>query len=197
MKVLSRRATLGLIAGAATIRAEARRAVASTEPPRFYSHGGQYTMLRPVMPVPSTPIATAGGSLVDFAPLQGGVVLLNFWATWCVPCIDEMPSLARLQAMNAGKRINVLPVAMDRAGKPAVIAFYQRLGLTHLGVYADPEQQIGYFKTDNPGHGPFPLYALPVTYAIDPAGMVRGYVPGAAAWDSPQALALIDYLERS
>lgn len=66
----------------------------------------------------------------------------------------------------------------------------------HLGIYVDPEQRIGYFEADNPGHAPFPLYALPVTYAIDPRGMVPGYVPGAALWDSLSAGTLIDYLER-
>jgi thiol-disulfide isomerase/thioredoxin len=194
MRLLGRRRAVGLIAGAGTTWAARRESIAAASPPPFYSHGGQYTMLRPAMPAPSEPIVTAGGCTVDFTALRGKVVLLNFWATWCVPCVYEMPSLDRLQAADANKRVHVLPIALDVGGKAAVIAFYHRLGLLHLDVCVDPEQQIGYLQSDNPRHAPFQLYALPVTYAIDPRGVVRGYVPGAATWDSPSAAALIDYL---
>lgn len=197
MRLLGRRRAAGLIAGIGTTWAVRRESNAAASPPPFYSHGGQYTMLRPVMPAPSEPIVTAGGSAVDFTALRGKVVLLNFWATWCVPCVYEMPSLDRLQAADVNNRVHVLPIAVDTGGKAAVIAFYQRLGLSHLDVCVDPEQQIGYFRTDNPKDAPFPLYALPVTYAIDPRGIVRGYVPGAATWDSPSATVLIDYLVHS
>lgn len=190
----SRRIALGACAAIATEAGGLGRVLAVAGPPAFYSHGGQYTMLRPPMSVPSLPITTAGGSSIDFAALHGKIVVLNFWATWCIPCVYEMPSLDRLQALRADRGLSVVPVGMDRSGKPAIVAFYQRLGLSHLGVFADPQRQVGYFQTSNPGHGVFPLHALPITYLIDPQRRVRGYVPGAAEWDSPQAMALFNHL---
>ncbi len=171
---------------------------AEADPPIFYGYDGQYTELQPPMRVPSRPILTAGGTLIDFSSLRGKVVLVNFWATWCVPCVYEIPSLDRLQArLSGGGTVAIMPVSMDTGGAPVVEAFYRRLGLSHLKIFADPAQQIGYFRTSNPGHAVFPLYALPITYLIDPDGLVRGYVPGAAKWDSPEARALIGYLGKS
>ncbi len=192
----SRRTFVGACTAMAAETAGLGRALAAGEPPAFYSHGGQYTMLRPPMSLPPLPITTVGGSAIDFAALRGEIVVLNFWATWCIPCIYEMPSLDRLQALRGGRGIRVVPVAMDNAGKPAIVAFYQHVGLTHLEVFADPERQVGYFETTNPGHGIFPLHALPITYLIDPQGRVRGYVPGAAEWNSRPAMTLFDYLAR-
>lgn len=150
-------------------RGEAATAV---DPPQFYSYGGQYTTLSPARPTPSRPILTTGGSRVDFTALRGKVVLLNFWATWCAPCVYEIPSLDRLQAAHGNDRLRVLPIAMDSGGRAVVTAFYQRLDLTHLDVYIDSDQQIGHFENANLRDAQFPLYALPITYAIDLNGIV-------------------------
>ena len=171
---------------------------AEADPPIFYGYDGQYTELRPPMRVPRRQILTAAGAFIDFTGLRGKVVLVNFWATWCVPCVYEMPSLDRLQAsLPSGSTISIMPVSMDAGGPEVVAAFYRRLGLTHLPIYSDPDQQIGYFRASNPRHATFPLQALPITYMIDPHGLVRGYEPGAAKWDSPEARALIGYLGKS
>ncbi|EGO93813.1 Putative thiol--disulfide interchange redox-active center transmembrane protein [Acidiphilium sp. PM] len=138
---------------------------------------------------------TAGGSTIDFQRLRGRVVLINFWATWCVPCVYEMPLLDRLQAKLKGTKATILPIAVDDGGKSNVEAFYKQHDLTHLAVIVDPDQQVGYFDANNPGGGIFPLYALPITYAIDPNGLIVGYIPGAAPWDSPSAMTLISYLK--
>src|SRR6266851_2630090 len=73
-------------------------------------------------------------TLTDF---RGTVVLLNIWATWCVPCRKEMPALDRLQAQLGGDDFVVLPLSIDRAGLPAVKRFYEELGLQKLGIYID------------------------------------------------------------
>ncbi len=194
---ISRRRASCQIAGAfgAAVMAKAPVAAASQPPPAFYSSGGQYIQLRPERLAPVAPLRTAGGSIIDFGRYRGKVVLLNFWATWCVPCVHEMPSLDRLAAsVDDDKLLQIVPIAIDDGGQETVRAFYRRFGLSHLGIYADPDQQIGYFDARNVNHGVFPLYALPITYAIDPFGRIDGYIPGAARWNSPRAAALIEYL---
>lgn len=195
MKPVSRRSLFGM-AGMPVVGWMTQNAPAGqrTPPPAFYSYDGQYTQIVPERPVPTEPIVTAGGSVIDFQCLAGSVVLINFWATWCVPCIYEMPLLDRLQAKLNGTKATILPIAVDDGGKANVAAFYRQHDLTHLKVIVDPDQQVGYFYAANPAHGIFPLYALPITYIIDPHGLIIGYVPGAAPWDSPSAMNLISYL---
>ncbi|MBW4025263.1 MAG: TlpA family protein disulfide reductase [Proteobacteria bacterium] len=145
------------------------------------------------MATPRTPILTSGGSVIDFAALRGKLVLVNFWATWCAPCIYEMPSLDQLQ-LSHGSELAILPIAIDPEGKPAIRAFYERFHLTHLGIFADPDRQIGYLETANPGRGFLPVLALPITYVVDRAGAIRGYVPGPAQWNSSQAEVFLRYM---
>jgi thiol-disulfide isomerase/thioredoxin len=120
-------------------------------------------------------------TLDDF---RGRVVLLNFWATWCGPCVEEMPSLQRLQATLAGQPFLVLPVSQDRAGLPLVRRFYQEHELSGLGLYAD--------KTSSAGRS-LKLRGLPTSLLLDAKGRELGRFEGAADWSAPEALALIRY----
>jgi thiol-disulfide isomerase/thioredoxin len=106
-------------------------------------------------------------------------VLLNFWATWCAPCVREMPSLNRLAAEMAGDGLAVVPVAIDRAGLSAVIPFYRDHGLDNLAMYLDPYQHTAYTRTRNSNNAEFALYGLPISYLVDRQGRVRGYIAGA------------------
>src|SRR5918996_2427715 len=72
---------------------------------------------------------SADGETVDLGHFRGKVVLLNYWATWCPPCVREMPSLNRLAAEMEGDGLAVVPVAIDRAGLASVIPFYRDHGL--------------------------------------------------------------------
>ena len=193
-RVMGRRSLLaGPLLGCAGLVAS--RAVAAKDaPPPLFSQVGQFVQLRPKLPAPSQPIRTGGGSLIDFAALAGKAVIVNFWATWCGPCVREMPALDRLAATLQGSPVAVLPIAMDATGAANVAAFYAKHGLTHLPVYVDPGQQVGHLGRGADWNDLFPLVALPTTFLIDPHGYVVGYVRGAAAWDSAPAKALIGWV---
>ena len=118
-------------------------------------------------------------SLHDFA---GRPILLNLWATWCVPCRKEMPSLDRLQAKFDPSRFLVLTLSIDHGGVPQVERFYQQLGLKSLGVYVDRSAQA---LQDL--HAP----GVPVTLLVNEQGQEIGRKIGAAEWDAPQIVSTL------
>jgi thiol-disulfide isomerase/thioredoxin len=119
-------------------------------------------------------------TLADF---RGRVVLLNVWATWCVPCRKEMPALDRLQARLGGKDFLVIPLSIDREGVAAVKRFYQELGLEKLGIYVDPSSK---------GSRALAIPGVPTTLLIDRQGREVARKMGAAEWDGPEMVALVE-----
>jgi thiol-disulfide isomerase/thioredoxin len=109
-------------------------------------------------------------------------VLLNLWATWCAPCLKELPSLDRLQAQLGGDRFQVIAVSVDRRGAEAVRPFFEKLKISHLTIYVEPKGRLA----DMIG-----LQILPSTIIIGPHGLMLGRMIGAAEWDAPEALALL------
>ncbi|MEE8226331.1 MAG: TlpA disulfide reductase family protein, partial [Kiloniellales bacterium] len=112
------------------------------------------------------------------------VVLLNFWATWCAPCIREMPSLDRVQAQFEEAGLTVVAVSEDFAGVPVVQPFFERLKLEHLQVYLDVESALA---------KELGVRGLPTTLLIDRQGRLVGGLEGPAEWDEDDAVALIRY----
>lgn len=125
-----------------------------------------------------------GGKDIDLSAYKGRVVLLNFWATWCAPCIREMPSLDLLQGRLGGKSFAVVAVSIDRTGYARIAPFLKRIQVTKLHVYLDKSSTL-YRK--------FGVQALPTTFVIDHKGQVRGYLEGPAEWDSKAARKLIRF----
>ncbi len=119
-------------------------------------------------------------TLGDF---RGRVVLLNLWATWCVPCRQEMPTLDRLQARLGGKDFLVMALSIDRKGIEAVRGFYQEVGVKQLAIYVDP--------SGKGSHG-LAIPGVPTTLLIDREGREVARKMGAAEWDSPEMVALIE-----
>ena len=93
--------------------------------------------LSPPIPASQTPFQTGSGKEVSLEVFRGRVVLLNFWATWCAPCIREMPSLDRLQAKLRDEGLDVVAVSQDFAGLQVVEPFFERLALANLELYLD------------------------------------------------------------
>ena len=137
-------------------------------------------------PLPEMRFTDAEGSERALSEWHGKVVLLNLWATWCVPCREEMPALDALQGEMGGADFEIVPVSLDRgdASKPA--QFLSETGITHLPLYRDPKNEL--FSTlKSRGQA----FGLPTTLLIDREGCQIGHLPGPADWSSDDAKALI------
>jgi thiol-disulfide isomerase/thioredoxin len=138
-------------------------------------------------PLPELRFVDENNQPRSLAEFRGRPILLNIWATWCVPCRKEMPSLARLQAKFDPSQFLVLALSVDRQGIPAVQSFFQELKLTGLGIYVDPPGDA-MSRLRVPG--------LPTTVFVNAEGQEIGRKIGAAEWDSPEAIALLrDHLK--
>jgi thiol-disulfide isomerase/thioredoxin len=113
---------------------------------------------------------------------RGKVVLLNIWATWCVPCREEMPTLDKLEAALGSKDFQVVAVNIDRGGGDKPKSFLAETGATHLSLYTDPSGKL--FSVVK-------AVGMPTTLLLDREGREIGRLVGPAHWDSPEALALI------
>jgi thiol-disulfide isomerase/thioredoxin len=133
-------------------------------------------------PAPAVRFTDGEGRARSLGNFHGRVVLLNIWATWCAPCVREMPVLDRLEDNLGSALFIVLPVSIDRGGAAAVIPFYRRLGITRLGVWVDP---LG------DGTSILAIPGLPTSLLIDREGRVVARAVGGAEWDSAKMLARI------
>jgi thiol-disulfide isomerase/thioredoxin len=119
-------------------------------------------------------------TLGDF---RGRVVVLNVWATWCVPCRKEMPTLDRLQARLGRKDFLVVALSIDRKGVEAVRGFYQEVGVDNLAIYIDPSGR---------GSRGLGLPGVPTTLLIDQEGREVARKMGEAEWDAPEMVSLVE-----
>jgi thiol-disulfide isomerase/thioredoxin len=130
------------------------------------------------------------GGKLTLADFKGRAMLLNLWATWCVPCREEMPALDRLQAANGGSGFQVVAVNVDTARLEKRAAFLDRAGVKSLTRYADPSgDAFETLRKDGKALG------LPVTLVIDKDGCEIAAVEGGAKWDSAEAQALVEALK--
>lgn len=136
-------------------------------------------------PVPEFIFADATGAPRTLADFKGRIVLVNLWATWCVPCRTEMPSLDRLQGKLGGPDFMVLPLSIDKGGRAVIEEFYAEVGIEHLDIYVDPTARAGM---------ELGAVGIPTTLLISAEGVELGRMIGPAEWDSPAALKMIGTL---
>lgn len=132
---------------------------------------------------PSLTFSTPDGQ-TNLEAYRGKVVLVNAWATWCPPCVAEMPSLDELQRLRGGDDFVVLPISLDRSMEEAA-KFYERTNLTDLPLIHDGTFAIN-ARLELPG--------LPTSIFYDEFGRELARLPGEADWASEEALALVDHL---
>jgi thiol-disulfide isomerase/thioredoxin len=145
---------------------------------------GEFIPQTPPQPAPEVAFTDADGNPASLADFRGKPVLVNLWATWCEPCLREMPSLERLQAKLDGKLL-VAAISQDRAGGKLVNPFVAKLELGKIKIYLDPKSEVG---------RAFGVRGLPTTIVIDAEGRVVGRVAGEAAWDQPKMVSVLEPL---
>jgi thiol-disulfide isomerase/thioredoxin len=165
----------GLLAGGVAVGAFARPAAASRTT-------GIEKLREASRPAAAIAFTNADGQESTLAGFVGQGLVINFWATWCPPCVAEMPALDRLHAMVAGEGIAVLALSSDRGGRAQVEPFYGRVGIRHLAIWLDPRGAAGRAMG---------VRGLPTTVIVDRRGMERARLEGEAEWDAPPLVAAV------
>jgi thiol-disulfide isomerase/thioredoxin len=141
--------------------------------------------------LPDLAFQDASGRPVKLADFGGRTVLLNLWATWCVPCRKEMPALDALQAKLGGETFQVVAVNIDTRNLDKPKAWLGEVGIKQLGYYADPSAKVFQdLKVIGKALG------MPTTLLIDPNGCELGVLAGPAEWASDDAIKLIEAATR-
>lgn len=126
------------------------------------------------------------GRPVQLSSLRGKVVLVNFWATWCPPCREEIPSMVRMNQAMQGKPFQLLACSIDEGGAKAVTDFFQKAGVT-LPVLLDTDTKVSkrYGTT-----------GVPETFVIDTKGVIMKKIVGGMDWSAPEVLAALESLTK-
>lgn len=134
-------------------------------------------------PPPTTTFKDIDGKALTIADFKGKVTVVNFWATWCAPCLTEMPTFARLAATFDGKPVAIVPISIDKDDKEL-----------QAKVFISKNRPLAYYR-DASGSMPFLLnpaaQGMPTTVIYDKKGVERARLSGEADWAGPEAMALV------
>jgi thiol-disulfide isomerase/thioredoxin len=151
------------------------------------SEPGQLIETKPAKPVPVFTLTDlAQEQPTNLAAYKGKPLIVNLWATWCGPCVTEMPSLVKLAAHLKDQGVAVVAISEDRGGKFVVDPFLKEHGITGVDVFLD--------KTMSTGKALKEATVLPMTILIDADGNEVGRVRGDRDWDSPASVAEVTKL---
>jgi thiol-disulfide isomerase/thioredoxin len=180
-------AVLAVLAGAAVVTYLNRESSVGTgaenlpDPP-ISGAMAKFTLSVPPRPAPVAEFQDADNNSASLLDFGGKVVLLNVWATWCAPCVEEMPALDRLQADLGDEGLVVVALSIDLQGAKVVRPFYEKHGIKHLGIYVDFTNSFSKL---------IGVDAVPSNLLISRDGLFVGKLIGSADWDSPEAKALL------
>ncbi len=126
------------------------------------------------------------GNTVDLRDFRGKPILLNFWATWCEACKEELPSMQRLYETMKDQGVEVVAISIDRSNFDRIRKYVDQYNLT-FPILLDPDQKVrkNYY-----------IMGLPTTYLIDGEGKLKGFASGARVWDSPDSIQVMQSLKQ-
>ena len=145
---------------------------------------GKFTLHDEPRPFRDKTFLNGDGKEIDLHAFNGGVTMVNFWATWCPPCLKELPGMDKLQTELADDGLTIVAISLDRGGLKKAGGFWKRNDIK-MGLFADPDkdlaQQMG-------------VIGLPVTAILGPDGREIGRLIGEAEWDSEASQKMLRYL---
>ncbi len=136
--------------------------------------------------VPNLAFRDAAGAERQLADWHGRTVLLNLWATWCIPCRKEMPALDALQAKLGSPEFEVVAINIDTRDPDKPLNWLKEVGVTRLSYYADANAKV-FQDLKLIGRA----FGMPTTLLVDPAGCEIGTLAGPAEWASEDAIKLV------
>ena len=136
--------------------------------------------------LPDLAFRDGSGSERHLAQWRGRTVLLNLWATWCIPCRKEMPALDELQGKLGGPPFEVVTINIDTRDADKPRTWFKEVGITHLGYYADASAKV-FQDLKLVGRA----FGMPTTILVDPSGCEIGTLAGPAEWASEDAHKLV------
>ena len=181
-RVVAFAAVAGVILGAAAVALYVIRATpvhARVHPPAALAR------LAPTAPpraVPAIAFTDETGRTLTLEKFRGRFVLVNLWASWCAPCVRELPALARLQAAVPASQLTIVAINVGRASEAESRAFLVGHDAKALAAYTDSARAL--LRT-------FETAALPLSILVDPLGRETARVLGPAQWDAPEAIAYL------
>jgi thiol-disulfide isomerase/thioredoxin len=150
--------------------------------PLSQGHVAAFVFRKAPEALPDVKFQDGAGKELTLADWRGKVVLLNLWATWCLPCRKEMPSLDRLQKELGSDKFEVVAVSVDRKGAAASRKFLDETQVERLALYVDATVRMS---------SDLRVIGLPATLLLDTQGREIGRLLGPAEWDSEDAKRLI------
>jgi thiol-disulfide isomerase/thioredoxin len=174
--------------GAGNSAAECRGAKPVTErlAPLARGEVAAVTVPKEPKPLPDLAFRAPDGAQKTLADYKGRTVLVNLWATWCVPCRQEMPALDKLQAALGGPDFEVVAINIDTRNVDRPKSWLKEAGVERLAYYADPEAKV-FQDLKRVGKA----VGMPTTLLVDPQGCELALLSGPAEWGSEDALKLI------
>jgi len=128
------------------------------------------------------------GQPINFEQYKGKVVVVNIWATWCPPCVRELPALNRLDKTLDAEHFALIPISIDAEAVDVVKPFLESLELSTFNSYFDPQQEL---------RDVFPLDTIPATFILNEQGELVAYVRSFVNWDDKNVISFLDQFRSS
>ena len=145
-------------------------------------HGFNLTTFDPPFPAPEFQLPGLTGGEKTLEDYKGKYVLLNFWATWCPPCLEEMPSMETIHQLYKDKDFTVVAISSDEGGKADIDPFIDTLGVT-FPILMDADKAVS---------SVYGAVNLPLSFVLNPDGMVIAGSEGARDWESEEAMSVLE-----